>query len=66
MPKTHGTRRLRTPEGVTESEKTGPHVSDSVGLGSVNRDPLAQRNPSQDMEMQASLERRESHAHLDA
>jgi len=57
---------LRTPEGVTESEKTGPHVSDSVGLGSVNRDPLAQRNPSQDMEMQASLERRESHAHLDA
>ena len=28
-------------EGVSELEQTGPHVSDSVGLGSVNRDPLA-------------------------
>jgi len=65
-PKGTGRRRLRTPEDVTESKKTGPHVSDSVGLGSVNRDPLAQRNPTQDMEMQVSLERRESHAHLDA
>jgi hypothetical protein len=66
MPKSTGRRRSRTPEGISELEKTGPHVSDSVGLGSVNRDPLAQLNPCQDMEMQASLERRESHAHLDA
>src|SRR5262249_34743881 len=30
-PKGTGRRRLRTPEDVTESKKTGPHVSDSVG-----------------------------------
>src|SRR5262249_42505570 len=66
-PKPHRTPSLvQIPQGAWELEKTGAARKGFDRGWVVKRSMLAQWNPSQDMEKQASLERRESHAHLDA
>jgi hypothetical protein len=65
-PKRTGRRRARTPEGVTESKKTGA-ARNRFGRTWVGQlRPACATEPKPGHEMQASLERRESHAHLDA